>query len=105
MTDDQKMKDLQAQIDALRTRTQPKAAPKPSDDAAAMSMGMRAGTELVGTILVTGAIGYGLDRWLGTKPWLLLVMLLLGIITAFFNVWKTTQNQGDSVGFKNPPKD
>ena len=102
MTDDQKLKDLQAQIDALRDKTQPKEVER-TDDAKAMSLGMRVGTELVGTILVSGAIGYGLDRWLGTSPWILVVMLVLGMIAAFYSIYKTTQNQDSSVGFKNPP--
>jgi ATP synthase protein I len=31
------------------------------------------------------AMGYYLDKWLGTKPWLLLVGLLVGIVAAFNN--------------------
>lgn len=104
MNDDEKMKQMQAQIDALREKTQPKPV-KRTDDSEAMSLGMRAGGELVGSILVAGAIGYGLDRWLETGPWFLIGMLVLGIIAAFFNVWKTTQNQGSSVGFQKAPKE
>ena len=102
--EDQKLQDLQAQIDAMKVKTAPKPE-KVSDESEAMSLGARAGTELVGTILVSGAIGYGLDRWLGTTPWILVVMLLLGITAAFYGVYKTTQNQGTSVGFKNLPKE
>ncbi|HEY8963330.1 MAG TPA: AtpZ/AtpI family protein [Alphaproteobacteria bacterium] len=101
--DDQKLKEMQAQIDALRDKTQPKPV-KRTDDSEAMSLGMRAGTELVGTILVAGAIGYGLDQLFETKPWIMVAMLVLGIIAAFYNVYKTTMNQGTSVGFKKPPE-
>jgi len=103
MNDDQKLKDIQTQIDALRDKTQPKEVDRTAD-AEAMSLGMRAGTELVGTILVSGAIGYGLDRFFETSPWILIVMLVLGTIAGFYSIYKTTQNQESSVGFKNPPK-
>ncbi len=41
------------------------------------------GLEMGIAIAVGAAIGYVLDRWLGTKPWLLLVFLLLGIGAGF----------------------
>jgi F0F1-type ATP synthase assembly protein I len=43
---------------------------------------------LIGAILLFGLIGYGLDRWLGTAPWLLLAGLLLGMITGFYELAK-----------------
>ena len=50
-----------------------------------------ASASVVGLNLVTATfvgllIGYWLDRWLGTKPWLLLVFLVLGIVAGFKNV-------------------
>ena len=35
---------------------------------------------LVGGIIVLGGIGYGLDWWLATDPWLLIAGLLSGMI-------------------------
>lgn len=101
--EDQKLKDMQAQIDALKAKTAPN--PVNETNAESMSLGMRAGTELVGAIGGSALIGYGLDRWLETKPWALIIMLILGVGVAFMNVWKITQNQGTAVGFKKPPKE
>jgi ATP synthase protein I len=41
---------------------------------------------LIGAILLFGGIGYGLDRWLGTRPWLVSTGLLLGIIVGFYEL-------------------
>jgi len=38
--------------------------------------------------LVGAFIGYWLDRWLGTKPYLLLVFLALGFVAAGREVYK-----------------
>jgi F0F1-type ATP synthase assembly protein I len=54
-----------------------------SPDSAAM-----ASYTLTGAILVLGGAGYGLDRWLGTSPWLLLAGLLLGLIVGFYALAK-----------------
>jgi F0F1-type ATP synthase assembly protein I len=38
---------------------------------------------LIGAILVLGGIGFAIDRWAGTSPWLLLVGLAAGILVGF----------------------
>ncbi|HEU4400765.1 MAG TPA: AtpZ/AtpI family protein, partial [Candidatus Polarisedimenticolia bacterium] len=43
------------------------------------------GTMLVAPMGVLGWIGYRLDRWLGTAPWLLLAGLILGMAGGFVN--------------------
>jgi len=36
------------------------------------------------------AIGWLLDRWLGTKPWLLVIGLTLGAAAGFYELVRTT---------------
>jgi ATP synthase protein I len=51
-----------------------------------MSRGLRLGSEFVAAILVGAGIGYLLDLWLKTSPWLMLVMLLVGFAAGVLNV-------------------
>jgi ATP synthase protein I len=51
-------------------------------------IGMRVGIELVSALVVAVAIGYGLDRLLGTKPILTAVFVLLGGAAGILNVWR-----------------
>ena len=44
---------------------------------------------LIGALLLFGAIGYALDRWLDTAPWCLFGGLLLGIVVGFYELAKT----------------
>lgn len=53
-----------------------------------VATGMRIVTELLAAIIGTMVIGWFLDRMLGTSPWFLLGLLLLGVAAAFRNVWK-----------------
>lgn len=53
-----------------------------------LGLAMRLGTELVVATMIGVGIGYGLDRWLGTQPWLLLLFLLLGSVAGFKNVYR-----------------
>ncbi len=56
----------------------------------AMSLGFRVVTELVAGIVVGGGIGYFLDKWLSTKPFLLILFLFLGAAGGFWNIIRAT---------------
>jgi ATP synthase protein I len=46
----------------------------------------RLGTEFIAAILVGAVVGYLLDQWLHTSPWIMLVMLLVGFAAGVLNV-------------------
>ena len=51
-----------------------------ASEAAAETRGWAVGIEFVGAVLVGGFIGWAIDNWsgLGTKPWAMIVLLVLG---------------------------
>lgn len=46
------------------------------------------GMQLVAATFIGLAMGYFLDEWLDTGPWLLIIFLLLGIIAGFRDVYR-----------------
>jgi ATP synthase protein I len=46
------------------------------------------GISLVAATAIGLSIGYGLDRWLGTRPWLTMVFTLFGIVAGFLNLFR-----------------
>jgi ATP synthase protein I len=54
----------------------------------AMGMGIRVSTELVAGVLVGGFIGWWIDRWLNSSPFGLLIMLMVGMVAGFWNVYR-----------------
>ena len=50
------------------------------------SRAARLGTEFIAAILVGAGIGYVADQALGTSPWVMLVMLLVGFASGVLNV-------------------
>ncbi len=60
--------------------------------------GMQAGVEFVGAILLSAFIGFQIDKFFGTMPLFFISLLLLGIGTGFYNVYRITQNMGTGVG-------
>ena len=55
-------------------------------DMTGMARGMRIGTEFIAAILVGAGLGYLVDLGLGTRPWGLLIMLLVGFAAGILNV-------------------
>ena len=64
----------------------------------------RVGLELVSALVVGVAIGYLLDRWLGTKPWLLILFFVLGSAAGLLNVFRLTSGLGGTVGYRKTPE-
>lgn len=49
------------------------------------------GLHMVSGPLVGFAMGYGLDMWLGTSPWLKIIFLIVGFGAGFKNVYDDTR--------------
>lgn len=47
-------------------------------DARAEGRGWAVGIEFVGTVLVSAFLGWLIDRFAGTAPWVMIILLLLG---------------------------
>ena len=53
-----------------------------------MGNAFKLGTELVAAVGVGTIIGFILDSWFGTKPWLILIFFILGAAAGMLNVIK-----------------
>jgi len=63
------------------------------------SVGQRLLYDLVGLPFGGGLIGWLLDRWLGTAPWIMLAMLFLGFGLAVRNVMRVAKTgSNESIG-------
>lgn len=75
------------------SRLAPERVPPPPSNLAGsvLGQGMRMAIELVVAIGAGAAIGYGLDHWLGTGPWLLIVFLFVGAAGGTLNVLRAAR--------------
>lgn len=69
-----------------------------------MALGLRVGVELVAGVLFGLALGFGIDWWLDTKPWGMIILIFLGAIAGFMNVYRLTSGQGYAAGFDKSQK-
>lgn len=80
--------------------------PKQDKPSGAVELLYTAGTiglHMVSATFVGLAMGYFLDMWLGTEPWLLVIFLILGIVAGFRDIFREARRihrgtQGDDTG-------
>jgi ATP synthase protein I len=63
-----------------------------SDDekrGSSMGFALKLGTELVAAVAVGTIIGFILDSWFGTKPWLIIIFFFIGSAAGMLNVIRT----------------
>ena len=48
-------------------------------------------TELVSAVAVGTIIGFILDNWFGSKPWLIIIFFFIGIIAGIMNVIRSAK--------------
>lgn len=87
----EELDDLDARLAAARARNTP---PEPLAVASsALAQGSRYALEIVAGTAVGGFLGWQLDRWLGTRPWLALLFLLLGLAAGFMNLMRAVNRE------------
>lgn len=92
--------DLKKQIDEARAAYTSKYEPKlnPEGQAKGMALGFRMATEFAIGPLVGAAIGWGLDLVFHTKPWMLIIWMMLGFAAGVMNVVRTVKAAQDTAG-------
>ena len=94
--------ELSARLRRLETqieRKRPQAAPDPStrprtDGPSALGQAMTISTEFVAGVIAGGILGWIVDHVFGTKPWGLIVLLMLGFVAGVYNVMRASGFSG-----------
>ena len=62
-----------------------------SENSSFMGSAFKLGTELVSAVAVGTIIGFILDNWFDTKPWLMIFFFFLGSMAGILNVIKVAK--------------
>ena len=66
----------------------------------ALGLAFRVAVELVSAVAVGLAIGWGLDYVLDTKPWLMVVFIVLGFAAGVINVYRMAAGFNNAIGYE-----
>ena len=93
--EDARIDALDQRLKAARKREEERSKPQVQGADANYRMGNRVLADLLGGIGGGALIGWVIDRFAGTAPWGLLVMMFLGIIVAFRNIFRMAKRPPD----------
>ena len=67
---------------------------KASKDMPSSKLGIafKISTEMVAAVAVGTIIGFILDNWFGTKPWLILIFFFAGVVAGILNVFRSAKS-------------
>jgi len=82
-----------------------KPGPEKSEKGGVLGLAFRVAVEIVSAVAIGCAIGWLLDEWFDTRPWLMLVFIVLGSAAGILNVYRMAAGFGYAAGYaKNEDK-
>jgi ATP synthase protein I len=83
-----------AAVQAVVAKDRKRAAAQAGAAHRAINLAVRLGVELVAAMVIAVVIGWGLDRLFGTKPWLMIVMVPVGMAAGLRNLVRAAGRTG-----------
>jgi len=83
-----RLDELGSQLRAARKGSEPK---RPTGTSRDMSFAYRVLVEMIAGLGFGAFVGWWLDEWLGTRPILMVVMILLGFAAGALNAYRVSQ--------------
>ena len=102
-----RLKSLDSRLEAKRPAAPPLASgtePSSSSDPSALGRAFRMSTEFVAGVIAGGGLGWLADRLLGTKPWGMIVLLMLGFAAGIYNVMRASGFLAPASVKETPPR-
>ena len=83
--------DFKTRLKIAKSKLEKKIPKKDNEKNTYLGNAFKLGTELVAAVAVGTIIGFILDKWFGTKPWLILLFFFVGVIAGIMNVVKSAK--------------
>ena len=81
--------DFKTRLKIAKSKIKKQVEPESEKKGSFMGSAFKLGTELVAAVAVGTIIGFILDSWFGTKPWLIIIFFFLGTAAGILNVIRT----------------
>ncbi|MBF0248073.1 MAG: AtpZ/AtpI family protein [Alphaproteobacteria bacterium] len=103
------VKDLDERLKKAREAEHgpPGKGPRLRNEMTGMGLALRIGTEMISALIMGVGIGWLLDDWLGTGPWMMILFFFLGAGAGVLNVYRAASRLGAAPddGDANAPPD
>ena len=83
--------DLKTRLKIAKSNFKKKNPSQKDNEKTSFGKAFQLSTELVSAVLVATIIGFILDNWFDTKPWLIIVFFFIGVAAGIMNVIKSAK--------------
>ncbi len=83
--------DLKTRLKIAKSKFKKKNPSDKDDEKSSFGKAFQLSTELVSAVLVATIIGFILDNWFDTKPWLIIIFFFIGVVTGIMNVIRSAK--------------
>ena len=83
---------FKARLEIAKTKILKKNKDLKQSSSSNIGVAFKLSTEMVAAVVVGTIIGFILDNWFGTKPWLILIFFFLGVVAGILNVIRSAKN-------------
>ena len=83
--------DLKTRLKIAKSKYKNKNQSNNDDEKSSFGKAFQLSTELVSAVLVATIIGFILDNWFDTKPWLIIIFFFIGVAAGIINVIRSAK--------------
>jgi|TARA_B110000438_G_scaffold299264_1_gene349101 ATP synthase protein I len=85
-------KEISARLEIAKKKIEKNITKDKSSNAASLGKALKISTELVASVVVGTLLGFILDGWFDTRPWLTISFFFMGVGAGFLNVIRSAKN-------------
>ena len=82
---------LKTRLKIAKNKAKSRVSSNDNNSSSGMGVAFKMSTELVSAVAVGTIIGFILDNWFGTKPWLILIFFFIGVFAGISNVIRSAK--------------
>ena len=83
--------DLKTRLKIAKSKFRKKNPSNKDGEKSSFGKAFQLSTELVSAVLVATIIGFILDNWFDTKPWLIIIFFFIGVAAGIINVFRSAK--------------
>ena len=86
------LKEISTRLEIAKNKIRKKQIKNNGSNAASLGKALKISTELVAAVVVGTTLGFILDNWFDTRPWLTICFFFMGVAAGILNVIKSAKS-------------
>jgi len=86
------LKEISTRLEIAKEKINKKQIKNKSSNVASLGKALKISTELIAAVVVGATLGFILDNWFNTRPWLTISFFFIGVAAGILNVIKSAKN-------------